>query len=361
MTNKKWVLTFFSLLLAVLALAAGLTAGVDPYFHYHKPLKGLNYYFDKDSQRYVNDGILRHFDYDAILIGTSMTENFKASEFDALFGVHSVKVPLRGASYKEVNDYLERAIRRHGGITTVIRVLDYSKIMEAPDTMRYDADSYPDYLYDDFLPNDVKYLFNKSVLLGPVVDVFQQTASGKPTTDFDTYSNWMEGSTFGKKAMKKEYIRPAKVNDVISMSEEDFENETASLTQNVTALAQQHPEIQFYLFFPPYSIYYWDGVNQKGELPRRLEAERLAIETLLEYDNIKLFSFTDEFDMICDVNNYKDETHYSEEINSRMLEWMSRGEHQLTAENYAEYCTKVSDFLRNYDYDALFAKSKSTK
>lgn len=359
MSNKKWVTAFLAMLLAVLALAAAVTAVIDPYFHYHKPLPGLSYHFDKDSQRYVNDGILRHFDYDAILIGTSMTENFKASEFDALYGVNSVKIPLRGSSFKEINRHLEQAVKNNDHIRVVVRCLDYAKLMDPPDTMRYDADSYPDYLYDDFLLNDVKYAFNKSILLGPLVDVLQQTAAGKPTTDFDSYSNWMSEHTFGKKAVEAQYERPAKVKGTFSMSEEDLANETATLEQNVAALIRRHPEIEFDLFFPPYSIYYWDGVNRKGELPRFMEAEKLAIETLLEYDNVRLFSFTNEFDMICNADNYKDETHYSEDINSRILEWMSRGEHQLTRENYGSYCAQVADFLQDYNYHDLFAKTNS--
>ena len=74
---------------------------VDPFFHYHKPLEQLAYPID--SERYQNDGISRNFTYDAVLTGTSMMENFKASRFDSLFGVASVKIPYAGGYYKEVD------------------------------------------------------------------------------------------------------------------------------------------------------------------------------------------------------------------------------------------------------------------
>jgi hypothetical protein len=60
---------------------------------------------DRD-ERYLNDGIVKHFDYDSIITGTSMTQNFRASEFDELFKAHCVKVPLSGASYREINELL---------------------------------------------------------------------------------------------------------------------------------------------------------------------------------------------------------------------------------------------------------------
>ena len=42
---------------------------------------------------------------------------------------------------------------------------------------------------------------------------------------------------------------------------------------------------------------------------------------LLEYDNVKLFSFSDFFDVTCNLDNYKDDTHYSDKI--------SDGDHPL--------------------------------
>lgn len=60
---------------------------VDPFIHYHKPLTNA-YFYPLDNQRSQNDGILKHFEYNALITGTSMTENFKTSELDELFGVN---------------------------------------------------------------------------------------------------------------------------------------------------------------------------------------------------------------------------------------------------------------------------------
>lgn len=48
---------------------------MDPYFHYHKPFEWQKHGWWQE--RYINDGILKHFDYNAIIAGTSMVENFK--------------------------------------------------------------------------------------------------------------------------------------------------------------------------------------------------------------------------------------------------------------------------------------------
>ena len=101
--------------------------------------------------------------------------------------------------------------------------------------------------------------------------------------------------------------------------------------------------------------YYWDNLNQTGTLKKQLAVEEEAIRLLVEYDNIYLFAFSDLFDMICDLDNYKDEIHYGEEINSQILKWMSRKEHLLTEENYREYCDRIYEFYTSYDYEALFS------
>lgn len=348
-SSKRWVLMFLASLVIVLAILGTFTIVVDPFFHYHKPLKSLAYPID--NERYQNNGILKHFDYDAIITGTSMCENFKTSEFDELFHVHSVKTPFSGASYKEINDNLAVAVAHNDNIRIILRGLDYNKLMEPADTMRYDLATYPWYLYDDTPFNDAAYLFNKFVFFENTCAVISYTKSGGQTTDFDSYVNWMSSVTFGKEAIQRQYERPEKVSEPVEISEQDYANIRDNLKQNVFDLVSANPQIEFYLFFPPHSIYWWDKLYRNGDLDKQLKAEKYAIELILQYENIHLFSFSNEYDIICNAENYKDTTHYSEEINSRMLKWMSNGTHEITAENYESYCAEIKEFYGNYDYD----------
>lgn len=350
MTGKKFIILTLGGLFSVLLFFGGLTAVIDPLFHYHAPLDGLGYPIV--NERYQNDGILRNFDYDAIITGTSMTENFKSSEFDALFGANSVKVPFSGGFLKEFHDRLQRAFQEKPHIRYVLLSLDYYAVTADKDKLSNYA--YPTYLYDDSYLNDVQYLLNKSILLTYTAEVLYHTASGQPTTSFDEYANWMPWRVFGKDAVDQTYSRPSKSAEETSFSEDDALRIRENLSQNVLSLARAHPETDFYLFLPPYSIYTWDKYHQAGMLNTVLEGQSLAIETLLGYDNVHVFSFNDCFDMICDLDNYKDIEHYGEWVNSQILDWMSRGEHELTWDNYQDYCDTVREFYINYDYDSLF-------
>ena len=82
-------------------------------------MAGLSY--PDGNERYQNDGIIRNFTYDAVITGNSMTENFRTSELNELFGVNAVKVPLNGSKFKEVDEQVRRAIRHNPDIRLVGR------------------------------------------------------------------------------------------------------------------------------------------------------------------------------------------------------------------------------------------------
>lgn len=60
-----------------------------------------------------------------------MTENFKTSEMNEIFGVNSIKVPYSGATYKELNDNLIIALENNPNLKTIVRCLDYVRIFDS--------------------------------------------------------------------------------------------------------------------------------------------------------------------------------------------------------------------------------------
>lgn len=183
---RKWVIQCVLSLFAMLFFMALLVAVVDPYFHYHKPFPFISYRLYEE--RYTNDGISRHFDFDAIITGTSMAQNFKPSEMDALFGTNSVKETFSGAGYQELADNLDRALSRNPDLKHVLWALDYNGLLRDYDWAQYGE--YPTYLYDDNPLNDVSYLFNKSILYHGVLNNINMTLSGASSTTMDEYSAW---------------------------------------------------------------------------------------------------------------------------------------------------------------------------
>ena len=158
---------------------------IDPYWHFHEPQEGITYRLG--NGRYMNDGILRHYDYNAVIIGTSMCENFKASQWGELSGNSTVKTPFFGASYREIHDTLERAFLYNDTISTIIWGVDYNLLTCQWDAMKYDT--YPDYLYDGSIVNDGNYLWNKTVLMRGLLPDLVYTVLRKDSTSFDEYAS----------------------------------------------------------------------------------------------------------------------------------------------------------------------------
>lgn len=350
--SKKFALGLFFSIAFTVVLIGVVVVIIDPYFHYHKPISGLIY--PLSIERYQNDGIEKHFDYDAIIIGTSMIENCKTSQFDMLFDLKSVKLPLAGASYKEVDENVKNAIKHNENLRIVVRSLDYNKIQCPYDYMEFPSDFYPNYLYDDNIINDVYYLLNKSVLFGclTVVRLSLLRDYDGWDTNFDAYANWMDESIFGYEAFKS-YQREEKINSLVENSIDDYMNVRETLDRNIIQTAKDNPQIDFYLFITPYSILYWDGLYRKGELNKQLELEKYAISMLVPIENIHLYSFNEEYDIICNLDNYRDACHYAENINEYIIECIYSGKHEITKENYNEYCQRIYDFYTTYDYDNL--------
>lgn len=347
---KIWIITtlFFSIIAFI--IFASVTIYIDPLFHYHKPLN--KYKYPINNERYQNDGITRNFEYESIITGTSMTENFKKSEADKIFESDFIKVPFSGGYYKEINDNLKRAYSSGKNIKYIIRCLDYSHLVEYKDAYREDI-SYPFYLYNNNLFDDMNYVFNKSILFEQTRSVIKHTKTEIKTTNFDDYANWNNYYTFGAETVLSTYTLDETASTAQVFSEDERSMVLGNIRQNVTSLAGEHPETTFYYFFPPYSICYWDGLKNDGQIDWRIDAEQAAIEEILKYPNIKLYSFCNNFELVCNLDNYKDQAHYGEWVNSLILEWIHNGEYLLTKDNYKEYIKTIREFYNYYDYSSL--------
>lgn len=355
MKSKNWIIGWGVIVSIFLSIIGILVIKIDPYFHYHKPDLS-KYYYSLDNQRSQNNGVIKNFDYDALITGSSMTENFKTSEMDHIFDVKSIKVPFSGGTYKEINDNLVFALENNPKLKTIVRSLDYSKIFDDKDLMRTDLGEYPTYLYDSNPVNDVRYLFNKDIVFGriyPMISNKSETNFKPGITSFDDYASWQKNYTFGKNSVIPNGIETIEKSKPVHLTNEEKQTINENITQNVTSLAAKYPYVNFYYFFPPYSAVFWNDLNNDGTIYKQIEAESYAIELILKYPNIHLYSFNMLTDITTDLNNYKDSTHYGQWINSLMLRYMKNNKCLLTKENYRSYLDEELKFYTSFDYSSL--------
>lgn len=353
---KKWLICWTVIVSVCLIMMIGMSVYVDPYFHYHKPYLSRFFYL-LDNERSQNDGIIKHFDYDALITGTSMTENFKSSEMDDIFGCKSIKVPFSGASYKEIDDNIDKAIEYNPNLKVVVRGLDSGRVLDDKDTMRFDLGVYPVYLYDKNPLNDWNYVFNKDVLVRDfkALNEFAFRSSSEVTgiTSFDNYARWQDRVTFGINTVYPEGINVDKSAKQQALSEEEVERVKLNVQQNIIDSVEKNPEVEFYYFFTPYCVGWWGDLISAGQFEKYFEAKKLIIELCLDYDNLHLFSFDGETYITTDLNNYYNSMHYAEWVNSIMLIWMNDDKDRLTQANYRKVLENEENFYLEFDYDTL--------
>lgn len=346
--QKKWFLTTLLTTIGVLFAILIVMVVVDPYFHFHGPVKGISYRLY--SERYMNSGIAKHFEYDAVITGSSMNQNFKTSLMDELFGTNAIKIPFSGAGFEEIKKNLEVALNSKNDVKYVLWGIDYNGLNREYDWQGYDE--YPEYLYDKNPFNDTSYIYNKTILFEGLLNTFFWNLSGGETTTFDEYSTWDGGQ--GWESVSKTYKRSEEILPMETITEKEVKRVKENITENIVKLAKAYPETEFILFYTPYSALYWESIYRKGWLDKQIQMEQIATELMLECENIKLFSFCQETEITGDVNNYRDKEHYVAEINDMIMQWIAEGRGLVTKDNYMDIINWEREYYMNYDYDSLY-------
>ncbi len=345
------------LLLAGLLCCVSAVVAIDPYFHYHKPLTSLFYYrFGED--RSVNDGIIRRFAYDGLLIGTSMIENTDASQVEEAYGGRFAKVAYPGGTFLEIDRAIQLAVRTHPNLHLVVRSLDTSHLLDAPDRMRYPPEEMPTYLYDHNLLNDAFYVFNLKVQEQCAEMVLGRLRGESPGIEsFDEYGNWMNSVTSANTgpsfvlADKTAFVPPVETNELDDAKREQV---IENYERNVLATIRENPEIEFYFFLPPYSVAWWMKRIERGNFAICRAAEQELLVRLLTCENAHVYGYQNLFDVTTDLNNYRDDQHYVGSVNELIVQKMAAGEGELTLDNYEAYLDETYGFYERYDYASLF-------
>lgn len=327
--------------LAFLLIFAMFVVVIDPFFHYHKPLDSLKPVVN--NERYQNPGIAKHFEYDSVIVGSSMTQNFRVSEFNETFGCDTVKLTypaIRTGNYKYM---FEAAFDTHE-VKNVFMGLDIDPLIDGYGNFYFPL---PEYLYDKNPLNDVNYVLNKDVLFGEVYNVLE--SNYKDTVpEIDEAYTWT--GVFSKEAAVNSMFWDYK--DVKEPYEIPLylENAKLNLENNILPYIEENPDTTFYIFYPPYSLLWWNLHLCKGDLNDIFAVLSYATEQLLQYENVKLFFLHDVEEVITDFELYKDYNHYNEEINSEIIQWFKEDKYRIYPETYEKRISTFKTYVENFDY-----------
>ncbi len=339
------------------AAAAGLAAVcmltvylLDPFYHYHKPWFGLKAVLNE--KEYQVPGSLRNFDYDNVLVGSSVVENNDNHWYDEAFGGTTIKAVRSYGGIADLVWYLNLAFdsRQQKGqqIQKVFFNVDPSSLTQEASTT-FEASGCPMYLYDRNPFNDVKYLLNKTVLLEKIPYMLAQSFSADYNEGLSY--NWAEGKDFSENGVLTHYYRKRTEEEMLApdAGKEELEANLKLLSEVIEA----HPDTEFFFFLPPYSMIWWDDAARNGWKEVYLYDEMQAAERLLSYGNVRFFDFQNEEEIVTDLNRYMDTVHFDPEVNYAICKAMAAGQNEVTRENLEDTFAATRELTDRYEAEVI--------
>jgi len=327
MTYKKQTILFFVYALACAAFIALFNYVIDPFQQYRK---ATFYQAPYINSRYLNAGMAKNFTYDSLILGTSMTENFRLQEVsDILSFSKPVKLAVGGGTIFDEATTLKTAIHT-GQVKKVLFGFDIFCLKTDPA-----AYPLPNYLYDNNIFNDYHYIFNLDTFKRSLTyPFFQFLFKNHPRMDYMRMYEWQfnapKGSFNASKVMKAYWIAQSHFQADSSNRLSSYQYMRANFDHVILPIIKQNRMIQYFIFFPPYSILEYKLLAANKQLENYLKIKTYVSTQLLSLQNVSLFDFQREKTITHNLDNYMDRRHYHQKINHWMLEQIRNGHNMLT-------------------------------
>ncbi len=299
MNPKKFFAITLIITVITFIVPAIIVIIVDPFFIGHKKF-AANIGFD-GTDRYQNAGLINSFladpaeQFDTIILGTSMSQNFPVSGFKNEFGRNALKLTLSGARAKDLDAIARKAIAT-GRVKRVVWEIFFSYADDDPDAINKNS-PLPQFLYNDMLTDNWRYVFNNDVFEKAFKIVRAQILKWKKVErhSLDALYTWKHDDQFIKfndGANLEKLRQDLRASDLpIRLSPPDTMQPTfPNLRENLLPVLRENPDIAFRLFFPPISHYaYAEYGNEKFWL-EMLMRKKLLEETQ-SLKNVQIFAF----------------------------------------------------------------------
>lgn len=337
MKNKKII---FSWLLAVSILPAIALFNyiVDPNQQYRK---SSLYPIAYQNGRELNAGLAKNFEYDSVILGTSMMENFSLTEVGNILGFKQpIKMTMPGSSIYEQSIMLKTALR-HQEVKKVLIGLDFFSYYGAVDRLKYGESFFPFYLYDENLLNDYKYLCSIDTLITSfeALAITEDKCVNNPLYDYNKMYEWSSKNDEDNvlEQVEKKYKEKEKFDNNTKDEEKKLKLLKNNFEYNLRPLIEKNPNVEFTLLFPPYSVLAYKVYEERGQLEEFIHFKIYVVKSLEKYKNIKIYDFQLANDITHNLHNYYDLFHFKKYITTWMLEQIKVDNYRLSEKEVSKY------------------------
>lgn len=329
---SRWVRRVLLSAVVILAVTAALVSLLDPCFHYHKWEFIPRIY----TQPYWQiPGILKTFEYDSVIIGSSTSQNFNLADFRRELGVKPVKATASACYSHTGRTFAETAIRFNPKLKRIYYGLDLFIFFKPSD---YDKYPLPDFLYTRNHYRDLCYWWNYDIIFIFLQDIQRDFGSllrgdGKSTNPdimfAGSYFSDMKkhGRQYVVKSVRKNTFRQtAQVGQ--EKRKKALQRFSENLDNNFVPMVKNNPSIEFIFYFTPSSGLNFSDAKNFGTLDLFLTLREMIAEKLLVFPNVRIYDFQ-VIPETLSVDNYKDLAHYKPSINTEMVKWIREDKYRV--------------------------------
>jgi hypothetical protein len=202
MTRSKGLRKFIIIILAELAVLAAVVWFFDPFYQYHEPLGGMKAVLNDRDNQVV--GTIRNFEYDSVLVGSSVAENFDSEYLNQYYDCTTLKIIRASGSVADLRYYLDMA-HENQKLKNVFWCLDIFALNAPLQVTLYD-EGIPRYLHTASVLDDIPYVWNKEILFEKIPFMLAAGLQGK-NTGGQAY-DWSEDKVFGPEKAMQAYQKP---------------------------------------------------------------------------------------------------------------------------------------------------------
>ena len=314
---KKWIITYFFSFMVISFLMFTFS------FLYDVNMKN-DYYENRSyilNPLYINGGLINNTDYDTVILGSSMTQNFKKSLFMDELELNIIKVTAGGMPIEAIVMYNEMIVNKNKA-STIILALDFPIMAKGEEKL----DNYPLYMTDRNVLNDFKYYMGfetwmRFIPISIALSLFNYRI-GSFNSDLSLVGEWYNDYDYGKEVLIEIYDNSIRNKNVYS--EYNYEQVKFNIDK-IIEMINRNSDIEYIVFVPPYSSLYWYQMKVFGNLENFLETKNYFIKEASFMNNITIYDFQ-YADFTSDLDYYKDLTHYNLEISNFMIKSFSHGD-----------------------------------
>jgi hypothetical protein len=241
-------------------------------------------------------------------------------------------MPAMSASEQRLMLETALASRR---LRRVIAVLDFNEFAGGVEERQDVAGPLPRYLYDSNPFNDLPYLLSFDALIKSW-RIVAGDASEKFTSDPNGAWFWGGVVRFGR----EQVLRGLDLNDLngrYRQPQRTLGGMVASFDHNLLPLITAHPETEFDLVWPPYSILVWLDFARRAQVEATLKFKRYVFEATQPLSNVVLIDLQSERSITHDLQRYYDIYHFDPGVNEWLVDAACHGRNRVAADNIDEF------------------------